>query len=212
LTSTSTAWATSQEFTTMVYPSKATDFSISFTRNHPFADGNQTITFKTAVLKDLYGNILSDGTLVTFKITDAEGMLLQTTGTSLNGIAEAKLLHPTHQDNWRVMAFIAGAAKSNDLAIDFDQAVTDFEIKLAQHGRFLSVGPIKSFMDQMIPDGLPIQMEVSNAARRSLETIWTTSNRGMGSFTLPSAFFEAGTYRVTIGAAGITKSMEIELK
>ncbi|MGB5274088.1 MAG: hypothetical protein WBN39_08535 [Flavobacteriaceae bacterium] len=212
LVSSSMAGATSQEFTAMVYPTKATDFTIAFSRNHPFADGNQTIVFKTSTLKDLYGNILSDGTLVNFRVRDAMGMLLLTTGISLNGIAEAKLLHPTHRENWKVTAYIAGAAKSNELAITFEAAVTDFDIKWDQNTRYLSVGPVKSFMDQMIPDGLPVQLEVYNASGQFIETMMTNSNRGFGHFTLPPDFFEAGKYQLKIEAAGITKSIDVNLK
>ena len=64
--------ALTKEFDAVIYPSIATDFMISYQRNHDFADGNQITKLTTSILKDKFGNTVSDGTMVTFIIKNKE--------------------------------------------------------------------------------------------------------------------------------------------
>ncbi len=89
----------SKEYTTVVYPANATDFKISYERNHNYADGNQVILFSSDIIKDPFDNIVSDGTLVSFLVTNAKGVQLKAVGTTLNGIAKARFLHPYEPDD-----------------------------------------------------------------------------------------------------------------
>ncbi|WP_253256021.1 hypothetical protein [Formosa algae] len=56
----------SKEFTINVSAAIPTDFTISATRPHAYADGNQITTFSTSIIKDKQNNVVSDGTFVTF--------------------------------------------------------------------------------------------------------------------------------------------------
>ncbi|PWK23202.1 putative secreted protein (Por secretion system target) [Maribacter polysiphoniae] len=202
----------SKELTTLVYPSNAIDFTITSKRDHQYADGNQIITFSSSVITDQFNNIISDGTLVSFLIEDKTGNLLQTSGSTLNGIATAKLLHPVEEQTWKVTAYITGIAKSNTITIDFEAAVKDYTISFPEDKRTVFVGPIKSFMNQDIPDGLVIQLAIYNSQSQLLETKMTTSKNGLAKFRLPPDFFENGIYHLQIKSAGITKNITVVLK
>lgn len=202
----------SKELTTLVYPSNAIDFTITSKRDHQYADGNQIITFSSSVITDQFNNIVSDGTLVSFLMEDQTGNVLQTSGSTLNGIATAKLLLPDEAATWKVTAYITGVAKSNTISIAFEAAVKDYTVSFPADGRTVFVGPIKSFMNQNIPDGLVIQMTIYNSQNQLLETKMTTSKNGLAKFKLSPDFFENGLYHLKIKSAGITKNITVALK
>lgn len=204
--------AISKELTTIVYPANAIDFSIEYQRDHVYADGNQIITFLSSIIMDSLGNIVSDGTLVSFSIKNSEGVLLQATGSTINGMAKAKLLHPSQVDIWEVTAYITGAAKSQILKVDFEAAVNNYDILFTKDNRTISISPIKSFMQQQIPDGMEILVSIYNSKNQLLETKLTTSKNGSATFLLGPDKFANGQYTIKFEIAGITKTNTVELQ
>lgn len=204
--------STSKELTAIVHPAKAVDFNITYARNHAYADGNQVITFTTGRIKDEFGNTVSDGTLVNFLITDPYGMILQTTGTTINGSAEGKLLHPDKPSTWSVTAYITGAAQSNSISLDFEPALNDFKVSYSGGGRTLTLSELHSFMGQLVPDGIPISLEIHNSAGALLETLRTTSRLGTAQFKISEDFYPKGSYQLTVDVAGIRKTKKVTLQ
>jgi len=169
----------SKELTSIVFPANATDFTIDFQRNHSYADGNQIITFSTSIIRDVYDNTIGDGTLVSFVVTDSSGNLLRTMGATLAGKAEAKLLHPNQKETWSVTAYVTGAAKSNAIRIPFESAVKEYSISFSNENKMVTIGPVQSFMGQLIPDGMPIQLSIFNDGEKLIETKTSTSKNGI---------------------------------
>ncbi len=195
----------SKEFTVDVMPAIPKDFDIFIKRAHNYADGNQITTFYTSELKDRYKNTVSDGTFVDFFIEDGKGNRLKTSSTTIKGIAQSKIIHPDYEDHWRVKAYVHGIAESNTLNIDYTQVITDFNISFLKHNREIQVGPLQSFMKQMIPDGLQVTLSVYKDNVEVFKRIETTFN-GYANFNLKPEFLKNGTYTIHIKTAGITKS------
>lgn len=202
----------SKELTAIVSPANATDFKIEYHSNHNYADGNQVITFLTDVIKDEFKNTVSDGTLVSFVITNAKGMRLQTSGTTINGIAEGRLLHPDEADKWTVRAYVTGAAQSNTITLDFEPALKDYRLTYSSDGRTISISQMHSFMGQMIPDGIPITLEIKSKKGILLDTLRTTSRLGGAKFVISKDFYPNAAYELTIRAAGIVKTKTVQLQ
>lgn len=202
----------SKELTTQVHPANPIDFQIAYERTHPYADGNQIITFSTDAIQGEFGNIISDGTLVSFSVANTKGMLLQTTGTTINGVAEARLLHPTEAETWNITAYITGAAKSNTITLDFEAALKDFKLSLSENGRTLNIKEMQSFMGQWIPDGMLITLSIRDKNGALLDSKRTTSRLGKAQFTLPKDFYPNGSYTLTLEAAGMIKTKNVLLK
>lgn len=196
---------TSKELATIVYPDNATDFTISGTSAHNYADGNQIITFTSDIIKDKYGNIVTNGTLVTFVIKTDKDAYLYTIGTTINGIAEAKTLHPDEAANWEIQAFVTGAAESNTTNFTFNAAIKDYPVHFSKGNRNLDIGPFESFMKQLIPDGLLTQLDIYDANGTYIDTKKTTSKNGVCTIFLGEHFLEDGDYILKLTAAGITK-------
>ncbi len=194
----------SKEFTINVLPDIPTNFTIDFERHHEYADGNQVTSFSTSIIKDTYGNIVSDGTYVAFYISNQSKAILKTSGTTVNGIASAKMIHPDHEDNWSVKALIEGIAESNTLQLAYKSALSDYDIHFSDDNRTITVGPLKSFMNQIIPDGLEVSLSVFKD-EKLIKNLIKPSFEGYATFTLGDNNFPNDTYNFEVEVAGIIK-------
>ncbi|WP_272022280.1 hypothetical protein [Olleya namhaensis] len=195
----------SKEFTINVWAAIPTDFKISAKRPHNYADGNQVTTFNTSVIKDKQDNVVSDGTFVTFFITNNHGNILKTTGTTINGVAHSKIIHPDFKDNWSIKAYVDGMAESDTIALSYQSVIEDFDVAFANKNREILVGPLQSFMEQMIPDGLHVKLLIYKD-NVLIDTIIKTSFNGYVTFNLKPAVYQNDTYRFSVETAGINKT------
>ncbi|WP_281846176.1 hypothetical protein [Olleya namhaensis] len=195
----------SKEFTINVWASIPTDFKISAKRPHNYADGNQVTTFNTSVIKDKQDNVVSDGTFVTFFITNDHGNILKTTGTTINGVAHSKIIHPDFKDNWSIKAYVDGMAESDTIALSYQSVIEDFDVAFANKNREILVGPLQSFMEQMIPDGLHVKLLIYKD-NVLIDTIIKTSFNGYVTFNLKPAVYQNDTYSFSVETAGINKT------
>ncbi|WP_298147736.1 hypothetical protein [Flavobacterium sp.] len=198
----------SKEIETEVYPNIATDFSINYSRNHEFADGNQLTRFSTSIIRDQFGNVVSDGTLVYFIIRTKENMLLKTFGATINGIASAQILHPDHQDSYQVKAYVMGIAESNSITINYKPVAASFDYALSHNNRTLRVGPIKSFMNQLVPDGITVVLNVLQK-NKIVATLEKETSKGIAFFEISDDILAAGNFQLEIKTLGISKKTPI---
>ncbi|MBE0393558.1 hypothetical protein [Flavobacterium sp. PL002] len=199
----------SKEFETEITPSPATNFTINFKRNHEFADGNQITKLETSVIKDQFGNLIGDGTLVTFQVTTNNNSLLKTYAATINGIAIGQLLHPDHQDIYRVKAYITGMAESKPIQISYKPLIRTFPYEFYEKNRKITVGPLKSFMKQIVPDGIKVELKIFHH-KELIETKITESSKGYANFILFPPFYKEKEYRFEITTLGITRKTEIK--
>jgi len=207
LASTACNKTATKEVETEVYPNIATDFYIYYTRNHDYADGNQITTLLTSTIKDTYNNTVSDGTMVVFHITTKNHMFLKTFGTTINGIATGQILHPDHMDSYAVKGYITGIAKSNILQINYMPLLSDFKYSFSDHNRKLTIGPLNSFMGQLVPDGIKVVLKIFNEDKL-ISILQVNSSKGIANFYIPSDFYREKKYHFEIQTLGITKKIK----
>ncbi len=196
----------SKEYDVNVMPAPPYDFKIRYHRHHHFADGNQITTFTTSTIKDAYGNTTSDGTYVEFFIKTKANYILKTSGTTLDGVATAKMIHPNHEDTWSVKAFVDGMAESDALVLNYKAVISDFDLTRSTDNRKITVGPLFSFMHQMIPDGLEVTLDVYRNDIL-IETLRKGTSEGYVNFKLNPNQFPKGNYTFKVHAASITKTL-----
>lgn len=197
----------SKEYTVIVYPANPTNFKISAKRHHSYADGNQITNFSTSAVKDEYNNIVSDGTFVNFFIRNKKGNILKTSGTTIKGIATAKMIHPDYETTWKVKAYVEGMAESNTISVNYKQVIEDFKVDFSNDNRLITVGPLQSFMQQMVPDGLVVSLFVyKNDVLINSEI--KTSYNGFVNFNLNTAAYKKDTYTLKIVSAGLKKEFK----
>lgn len=197
----------SKEFDVNIMPAIATNFKIYVHRNHEYADGNQITSFYTATIKDKNNNIVSDGSYVEFYITNKNGGILKTTGTTLNGVSHAKIIHPDFEDQWTIKAYVIGIAESNVLKIKYKKVIENYHVAFLENNRTIKVGPLKSFMNQIIPDGLSVKLTIYKNDTLVSE-LFKESQNGFASFYLDPNIFENSLYTIYIETAGIKKEFK----
>jgi hypothetical protein len=194
----------SQELAATISSALPINFSININNSHPYSDGNQIASISSSVIKDKYRNIINDGTLVKFIIKNKEGNLLHTTANTVNGIATAQMIHPTQSDNWEVQAFIMGMAESNIIKANFKQSIKGYQVLFSDNNRTINIGPIKGFMEQLVPDGVTIQLSVFRDGKL-IKKLHNESHQGFGHFSLTNSSFKSGNYTLEFEIAGIKK-------
>ncbi|MCD8414965.1 hypothetical protein LNI90_05540 [Tenacibaculum dicentrarchi] len=197
----------SKEYDVNIMPAIGTNFKLFFKRNHKYADGNQITTFYTSIIKDKNRNVISDGSFVDFFITNKKGNMLKTSGTTINGIAYAKMIHPEFEDNWKVKAYINGISESDILKINYKKIIDKFDVNFSDNNRTVKVGPLKSFMNQMIPDGLKVKLAIYKD-EKLLNDIIKKSKDGFVYFNLNSNIYKNGNYTIKITAAAVTDTFQ----
>ena len=207
LLSTETLGLNSKEYDVNIMPAIATNFTIYSKRNHEYADGNQITSFSTSVIKDKNKNIISDGNYVYFFIKNKTGNILKTSGTTISGVATAKIIHPDYDDEWEVKAYIIGMAESNNLGIKYKKVVENFEVVFTENNRKIKIGPVKSFMNQIIPDGLQIKISIYKN-KKLLNEIIKSSIDGEVFFELNSSIYKNGDYDLEVSTAKISKMFQ----
>ncbi|WP_281989214.1 hypothetical protein [Aquimarina aggregata] len=202
----------SKEFSVEVYPSLPENFEITSKREHIYADGNQITEFITSIIRDENGNIVSDGTMVDFSIKDKSGLLLHTQGKTIEGKAVAKMLHPSHHEIWQIKGYVHGMAESNTLLLEYEAVLDDFNVQFTNHNREIKVGPLISFMEQLIPDGAIVKMNIIKNGIK-IDTKIESSSQGLVRFILQEGFYDTGEYTIVISALGVEKKYnDIRLK
>lgn len=197
----------SKEMTLNIVPEIPKSFKIFVDRNHNFADGNQISRLYTSTIKDKYGNLVADGTYVKFIIKDKNNNTLQTFGTTVNGIAQAYMLHPKSYDEWNIKAFIEGIAESSSIRLIYKNIMEDFEYTIHEGKRKITVGPLHSFMNQIVPDGLPVTMNLYQEDQLTL-SLYQESEDGKVIFYLLEENVPSGIYSCEIKTAGLIKKIE----
>jgi len=197
----------SKALTLNVMPGTPRNFSIYTSRHHNYADGNQITTFKTSQIKDKHNNVVSNGTLVTFVIKTNKNVILKTSGLTINGVATAKMLHPDNKETWQVKAYIDGMANSNKITLQYKTAIKDFTTNFSINNRTISIGPLKSFLNQVAPDGIGVTLTLYKNENK-VDTFYKETHQGSTHFKLDINRVPKGVYTVTIKTAGILKKYQ----
>ncbi len=204
LVSSECATIATKEVETVVYPNNATNFKIAVNKNNNFADGNQILKINTSVIKDAFQNTVSDGTFVTFLLTNRNNVVLKTFGKTIRGVAEGQILHPDHPDTYRIKAYVIGIAQSDTISCSFKSITKNFPYQFSNKNRNLVVGPIKSFMNQLVPNGIKVTVKVYE--KDKLKTVLEEyTSKGMAKFQFSRDFYPDSQYQFEIDALGITQ-------
>jgi len=196
------------EFVLDVLAGLPTDFNLSFERVHSYADGNQICKFTTSVILDANYNKVADVTLVEFVVDNQNKERLSTYGTTIDGVATADLIHPERESIWTLTAYVPGMAQSDSLEINFEKAIADFPIDTVDTNQIV-VGPIRSFMNQEIPDGFSVKLYRKTQQKVALLEIGYT-RKGYVYFELPGPLRTAKKTAFLIEAGDITKPYSIQ--
>ena len=204
----SQADATSNEFRVNFYPNKPLGFDLKIERQHEYADGNQLIRISTDILADKFDNVITNGTLVYFEITDSSNRKSISTGEVVEGIASIELVAPIQKSKWSIHAFIPGFASSSNKTIIFKNAIDGIEVK-SNHEKLI-VGPLESFMGQYVKEGVLVQIRIWNEESERLIKIPLVN--GHAELIFKEYFISNGDYTTEVKIDGTHTTKKITVK
>jgi hypothetical protein len=195
-----------KEFEAEIFPGIALPFTINYERIHDYADGNQITTLKTSILKDKFGNIISNGTQVVFEFINSKNEYLKTFGTTIDGVATAKWIHPEAAENYKIKAKIPGFAKSNTISLRYKSWNFNINYELFNNNRKITIGPLRSYMNQLMPNGTKVTLKIFKNKNLLEERIEKTVN-GVVNCNFEPHILKNGVYNFEISTLG--KTIEI---
>jgi hypothetical protein len=183
------------------------NFTIQAEKNSLYADARQTFKIKTSILKDQNNNIVSEGTLVIFQVTDANNTIRLFDGYTINGVAEIHLQNPISLGNLQVLASVFGGGKSNNLSIPFQSAYQDIPVDFDNSTRKLSlrIGVLRGKLNQLLPNGIIVALTIDSEKTVSTEVV-----NGYAIFDLTD--IDKGKHDLTISIADNIIHKELIIK
>ena len=126
---------------------------------------------------------------------------------TINGIAKAKIVHPDFEENWKIKAFFIGISESDVLEIKYKKVIEDYNVAFLNSNRNIKIGPLKSFMNQIIPDGLSVKVSIYKN-NILIKELYRESKKGYTYFYLDPNIFENNMYKIIVRTAGIKKEFK----
>jgi hypothetical protein len=163
------------------------------------ADGRGLVRLQTQVIRDKFGNIVPDGTLITFVVAAADHEQRLIPAYTIGGVAEAPLQAPSEPGVLEVWATSYGL-ESRRLQVTFTPgpAVGSFPLRVKVSGVeaiILDAGPILGPLGQHIPDGTLVRFSLTDEAGQQH---WLTalSQQGRAVVEVRLASLALGRYRI----------------
>ena len=199
----------SEEYTYQINAGPPAQIEISADPQHSYADGSTPLTIITNVIKDAYGNIVENGTLITFSIVDSDNQISKAYAYTIDGIAKGLFLHPSFSTRWNINA-TAGNRTSNQIKINFETVIETLPLEVSEAGT-IKIGPIESYMGQLIPDGLPIIIEIEKHDNKIYRNTFF-SQKGIVELDIHQVITSPldSSLKVRVKSAGLSNSLRIE--
>ncbi len=130
------------------------------------ADGRQLLSLKTNVLRDAFGNILPDGTQITFAVTTPENTPWMIPGITIDGVAEVPLQAASEPGQFEVTASVFGIA-SEPVTVTFTAGPAVGRIPLESNidqdlgAVVITAGPLLGPLAQHVPDGTEVLFDIA---------------------------------------------------
>lgn len=175
----------SKEQEVVIGPGYANNFLIEIKDLHPYADQRQQVKIQTSVLKDGFGNTVTDGTQVNFILTNSDGKKSVFHAYTIFGIASIEIQNPIKPESWVISANVPNAGSSKDLNIKFNASNNQKMLPYYFKEHTLVIGPLKGALSQLITDGTKIQLKTGNQIESQF------SENGMVKFDLKKSNIEA---------------------
>jgi hypothetical protein len=134
------------------------DFRIETQIVYPTADSRQNFTLQTGILKDKFGNIVANGTLVNFYVEDVEGDQRKVSAYTFDGRAKVDLRNPNLEGKIAIQAEVGNTAMSNKLSLNFKRFIKDLPVSCDSSK--VMIGPLVGALNQYVSDGSEVEITI----------------------------------------------------
>lgn len=199
--------SSSQEFRLDFYANDPKSFNLIVNRQHGYADGLQLVELTTSTITDRLGNMMEDGTMVSFEVIDSGGQKTIAYASTINGQAKIELPAPSFPTSWSMQAEIAAYAKSQIEVLEFETAIQTIPIQVTK--KELQIGPLKSYMGQLIKEGMLVKISIEN--ERGVASYTLATELGIAALDYEKQLILPGSYDAIVEVGGLTKSLKLEV-
>lgn len=126
-------------------------------RNAP-ADGRTLVEVSTDQLRDRFGNLVVDGTLVVFR-TDGPNGVGSANALTIDGRASVRIEAPDRPGLVEVRAHV-GSVESSPVSVSFEPDVTSLGVSAERvdAGVRVEIGPVTTSLGGFVPDGTEVRV------------------------------------------------------
>lgn len=165
------------------------------------AASRQSITLRTEIMRDRFGNITPDGTAVTFVVETSMGTEQRIPAVTIDGVAETSLPAAHTPGVYTMYATLYGV-ESRPLQVAFTPGSADntFPVDVradaANQAIVITAGPLLGPLNQYVPDGTPVLFKLTGER----DYVWRTAmaTAGHTKVELRMAELVAGNYTVDV--------------
>lgn len=136
--------------------------NLKLIKHYPYSDSRQFVHIKSDVIRDQFGNVVTDGTLINFVVFSNGELLSKYHSFTIGGSASVFIENPSSEQSWNVLASLYGSVISNEIAISFKRNVQDFELSFDKEKNLILIGPTFGDLKQLVPDGTEVIIELPN--------------------------------------------------
>ncbi|AWV99105.1 hypothetical protein [Arcticibacterium luteifluviistationis] len=198
--------ATAKEKELSEMPGFPVNFKIYSERVYSYADKRQNFRLKTSVIKDRYGNIVADGTLLNIDVTDSDQSKRILTSYTMDGVAELDIQNPPLAGKISVNASIYGDAKSNSIELSFKKYLKKLPVRFSAEQKAVIVGPLIGPLKQYMSDGAEIEMYMEGLDQIKIGVVKN------GYATIDLSKLKAGIYKGLVSSGGLETKVDIKLE
>ncbi|MCB0107898.1 MAG: hypothetical protein KDE53_18380, partial [Caldilineaceae bacterium] len=196
--------AHSPERTVLAVPGAPAPFAIHNEPSRRVADGRRLVTVYTDSLQDRFGNVLLDGTAVTFIVTDPDGTTRTLLAQIIDGKAAVQLQSPAIPGQIHVEALVHNTT-SSPLSLDFAAGIgtTPIVVRAVPGTEVLTLiaGPLLGPLDQYIPDGSEVHFTLRPAGKvNATVEVTAPASAGFATAVLRISTLPAARYQVLVSA------------
>ena len=199
-----TGAAHSMQQSLLVVPGPPAPFTLTADPLQLTADGEQLITVRTSPLQDNFGNLLFDGTAITFVAEEGSGSRRTLPAQLIAGKAMVQLQAPSRPGPVTLRAFVLDQA-SPPLRLDFDEGLAlapiTVTVTIGSEEVQLRAGPLLGLLNQDIPDGSEVTFTLQRSGAVA-QRITVPSESGFATARVRRNGLIAGNYtvQVSVGA------------
>ncbi|MDQ1287349.1 MAG: hypothetical protein QG622_914 [Actinomycetota bacterium] len=155
--------------------SRPVPFDLSLVGQVPSADGRSLAEVRTSLLRDPYGNVEPDGTLVTLTGNGPDGSW-SLTGVAVGGVARFAVQAPDLPGTVQLAATCHGTVSRNPLSVGFAANGVTLPATAVRDGDDLvvDVGPIHDGTGAQVADGSEVTVAVTDGAGRTVRNVRAT--------------------------------------
>lgn len=167
---------------------------------YPYADDRHLIHLRTNSVKDAYGNVVADGTLIDFIVKENNIQVGLFKSYTISGIANVFINNPDHPTKYTITS--TKSDEEQELILQFEENIISCPIK--QSGRKLTIGPVIAHLGQFVSDGTIVNIKIYD------EVHGIQLDNGLATFELNEYYSEKSKTSALVSVGNFENKVNIE--